>query len=803
MHASHWQLRAFVHSPKPNHIHYLGWRDIYEVNTVTKQRKITGVLPFSPRCFTSKNGLMCAGGDEGKFAVIRLSEAETAAPRQRESDEAIDIFERLEHSWLPPSARAQARTVPPPELPDVEMKQFGDQILNCITMWFPDDDAEEGAYTDPVAVIASNDNHMYIVDIGSKNLIQKLRHDEPVNLGQISPDGSVMVVVGDDPYMHVYKRTRVSYNPKLGSASDTFEWEKFSQTKLPGQRLGNTDDMRGSFTGSFSHRYLAIGTQYGDIAIFEIENLRNLHYPKPAVVFQSTRPNTKEGAIRSLQFNLSSSLDLLAITEDSGRVVVVDVRQFGKRQMLETDQEAGYEEVKLRENRDSHSSSILNTADADTDEDEPTHGSALTRHRRPATTTASELTRQDMEEILSTYGNRPLSQNEMGVLLAMQSERRRREANQGAREPLEVDTFASASTSSLLTPTSTAPSEAAAPPRRSAPRSEDRLRAISTRMGPGASPMQTAARLDSALSTHLARHRARREERAAERRASGREMTAEETEADANEARQARAMAEMMAVDAANLRQQTNVDFFDLDRLRENGLHRTAAAVVRITNSFARAELMERQRREEAGEPPLPEESRFRPPFGLMRRPLENRPPRMVHRTAGNWLDAEGEISPVRDASEATIINVLPASAREHLVVDPSAADPSAVASASPRPPAGILGEGRRYRVSTIWSRGPTRSFLTESEYLGSRYSHDDEEPLSVEERERLQERRAERMRDNLTREQMMTRQLQSMPWVPPERIATSGREFLYVRSNPTSKNQTTGCAWSSDGRTL
>lgn len=748
---------------------------------------------------------MCAGGDDGKFAVIRLSEAETAGPRQRESEEAIDIFDRSEHPWLPPSARAQAHAASAPELPDVEMKQFGDQILNCITMWFPDDDAEEGAYTDPVAVIASNDNHMYIVDIGSKNLIQKLPHEEPVNLGQISPDGSVMVVVGDDPYMHVYKRTRVSHNPKLGSASDTFEWEKFSQTKLPGQRLGNTDDMRGSFTGSFSHRYLAIGTQYGEIAIFQIEDLKTLHYPKPAVVFKSTRPNTKEGAIRSLQFNLSSSLDLLAITEDSGRVVVVDVRQFGKRQMLETDQEAGYEEVKLRENRDCHSSgSTPTTADADTDEDEPIHGSALTRHGRSAATTASELTRRDMEEILSTYGNRPLSQNEMGVLLAMQSERRRREANQGARgEPLEGDISASASTSSPLTTTSTAPSGAAAPSRRSAPRSEDRLRAISTRMGPGTSPMQTAARLDSALSTHLARHRARREERALERRTSGREMTAEEAELDANEARQARAMAEMMAVDAANLRQQANADFFDLDRLRENGLHRTAAAVVRITNSFARAELMERQRREEAGEPPLPEESRFRPPFGLMRRPLENRPPRMVHRTSGNRLDAEEENPPVRDASEATMTDVMPASAREPLAFDPTAADPSSTAAASPRPSAGILGEGRRYRVPTIWGRGPARSFLTESEYLGSRYSHDDEESLSPEERERLQQRSAERTRDNLTREQMMTRQLQSMPWVPPERIATSGREFLYVRSNPTSRNQTTGCAWSPDGRTL
>ena len=162
-------------------------------------------------------------------------------------------------------------------------------------------------------------------------------------------------------------------------------------------------------------------------------------------------------------------------------------------------------------------------------------------------------------------------------------------------------------------------------------------------------------------------------------------------------------------------------------------------SVVRITNSFARAELMERQRREEAGEPPLPEESRFRPPFGLMRRPLENRPPRMVHRTGANRMDVEEENSTVRspDASEATMTDVTPASATDHLAGDHTAADPSSTTAASPRPPAGILGEGRRYRVPTIWGRGPTRSFLTDSDYLSSRYSHDDEESLSPEERER------------------------------------------------------------------
>ena len=275
------------------------------------------------------------------------------------------------------------------------------------------------------------------------------------------------------------------------SASDRWQWEKFSQTKLPGQREGNRDDMRGSFAGSFSHRYLAVGTQYGEIAIFEIRDLQKSQHPKPTVAFKSTRPNTREGAIRFLQFNPNSSLDLLAISEDSGRVVVVDVRQFGKRQTLETDRDAGYDEVRLREERDGRLSPDLLSpaADADTTDDESPISNALVRQERSQARMSSRTTEQMRADIeaLQPHGRRP-SREEMAVLLAMQSERRRREERE--REARGVPT--------------PGPSEAA---RRRAPPSYERLEAINRSLGRPTDPRRTVEALESAFATHMAHHR--------------------------------------------------------------------------------------------------------------------------------------------------------------------------------------------------------------------------------------------------------------------------------------------------------
>lgn len=332
MNAGHWQLRSFVDSPKQNELHYLGGRDIYQINTSTLVREIVDTLPFPPRCLTSTNGWICCGGDHGKFSALRL---EAKEPSQNLPSEADDPLPLGFDSFIRPplgfsGRRGEADTT---QLPS-QVRIIGSEILNCITLWFPGPDTAEKSYTKPVAVVASNDHSIYIINLETLEVIQRLEEEEPVNLGRISPDGALLIVVGDDAFMHVYKRKR-QRGPTKGAGHNS--WSKYSSIQLPGQRIGDQDEMRGSFTGAFSERYLAVGTQYGVIAVFETQDLISSEDARPIMTFTTTRPGCKDGAIRSLQFNPSGLLDLLAVTEDDGRVIIADVRQFSKRQVIDMD----------------------------------------------------------------------------------------------------------------------------------------------------------------------------------------------------------------------------------------------------------------------------------------------------------------------------------------------------------------------------------------------------------------------------------------------------------------------------------
>lgn len=410
MNAGHWQLRAFVSSPSPNVIHYLGGRDIYQINTASLVREIVDTLPFTPRCLTSSNGWVCCGGEDGKFSALHLNAKDNRGNLSNQADDPLpldfDSFSRLHVGYS-----SQINTTQTAQHPS-EVRIIGPEILNCITLWFPGPDNAEGAHSTPVAVVASNDNSTYVVNLDTLEVIQSLEEKEPVNLGRISIDGSILIVVGDDPFMHVYKRQR---DKPIGKGCGEYSWHKFTSIQLPGQRLGDQDEMRGSFTGSFSERYLAVGTQYGVISIFKLEDLTASENPYPFFRFQTTRPGTREGAVRSLQFSSSRLADLLAVTEDGGRVIVADVRELGKRQEIDTEPSTdGLETVSLTERigdevpGDPRQQLDRNSVDEESPE------TFLERYQRQ---TALRL----------GLPSHQLTREETAVLEALQVERRRRE----------------------------------------------------------------------------------------------------------------------------------------------------------------------------------------------------------------------------------------------------------------------------------------------------------------------------------------------------------------------------------------
>ncbi|ELR04467.1 hypothetical protein VC83_01983 [Pseudogymnoascus destructans] len=417
MFAGHWQLRSFVHSPSLGKIHYLGVRDIYEIDTSKQTRRIVDTLSFKPKCLVSSNGWICCGGEKGRFTALHLDSNEGGVGPPSEADARLpldlDPFRRLHLSLQNrdsrPGAGADANRN------RSQMRIIGDEILNCITLWFPRSDVAEGAYTKPVAVVASNDLSAYIVDLKTLEIIESVEQVDPVNLGRISPDGSVLIVVGDDPYMHVYKRSLESGSRK---DEDDYSWSKCHAVQLPGQRIGDEGDMRGSFAGDFSDRYLAVGTQHGMVVVYETAHLIRPEKPRPIVTFPTTRPNTKHGAVRSLQFSPSSPYDLLAVTEDGGRVIVADVRSLNTRQVIDVGESVeGFELVTLTESTGDNAIDPRLQADLDARGDDSTDffDSFLDSGQRRA---APQLI---------NHGTHQLTRDETAVLEALQIERRRRE----------------------------------------------------------------------------------------------------------------------------------------------------------------------------------------------------------------------------------------------------------------------------------------------------------------------------------------------------------------------------------------
>lgn len=89
-----------------------------------------------------------------------------------------------------------------------------------------------------------------------------------------------------------------------------------------------------------------MGTQYGTISIFNVDALTQVPDVDPLLTyFTTSRPNAEHGAVRDMAFSPGPS-DLLAWTEDRGRVGIADIRTgFDSRQILYLDKPSDFEQL--------------------------------------------------------------------------------------------------------------------------------------------------------------------------------------------------------------------------------------------------------------------------------------------------------------------------------------------------------------------------------------------------------------------------------------------------------------------------
>lgn len=370
----HWQLRSLISAEKQNIIYFPGGsgsNHVQRLNTTTKECETVKFLSFSPRCLVAESGWICCGGETGEFTAIQL---ESTADDGNDLDLQLNLEPdaRLPLGFDSDSPRpedtvfslvAQSRRLNMSSRLNksytAKSQKLARDRVNCITMWFPPiaGPMHHGAYTEPAAVLANNDKTVVLVslrDFEGQDKVEPLdvvTYPDYVNRAIISPDGRLLVAILDDPFLYIHHRveTTIDENGPF-RADDKAEhcWELCGKILLKSQRRDDGSDSRGSFAACFSNTgaYLAVGTQYGTISIYDVAGLTDPDVTDPLLTsFTSSRPMAGSGAVRDMAF-CPGPYDLLAWTEDRGHVGVADLRSgFVQRQVLDISAEGDYEHV--------------------------------------------------------------------------------------------------------------------------------------------------------------------------------------------------------------------------------------------------------------------------------------------------------------------------------------------------------------------------------------------------------------------------------------------------------------------------
>lgn len=288
---------------------------------------------------------MCVGGaDDGNFAAIKVTGFPPADPADVDALLPLELASR---STLPrpPMLGAADR---------VKFEKIGDDIVNSISIHkFP---AEGEGRDEVVAVLTNNDKTVRIYSLTQNLEVTSLDLPFPMNHATISPDGQLLVAVGDQHNGFFFERAKSKKPSSMKTPEGRLqsippEWKLFQEVCL---YVPSGSPIEGYFTTAWSPsgRLCAVGSECGYITVFDVELLKRCEYGEDAIVqlISSTRPDTAigPGAVRTMQFS-PAPWDFLIWSEDQARVCVADVRSGLKvKQVLSLDpKEEGIERVEI------------------------------------------------------------------------------------------------------------------------------------------------------------------------------------------------------------------------------------------------------------------------------------------------------------------------------------------------------------------------------------------------------------------------------------------------------------------------
>ncbi|KAI9821270.1 MAG: hypothetical protein M1827_004006 [Pycnora praestabilis] len=354
---AHYQLRSLISSPETDKVYYASDKDIYCLLPSLRKRETVAILPFRIQCLVAGYGWVCAGGaDNGQFAAIKIDDDNTPSDRRDSIQRHADVdallpldldpeSRRQTHQYLSGGATSSESTRR--VRPELRIQEHGGVVVNSVTLhrWRHN---KRNLDLETVAVITNNDKTVRIFSLTQFRVLRTLEFAVPMNHALISPDSELLVAVGDEPIAYFYQRVVLNtLNPQERSDNDLtlthYDWRLCSRYRLKTYNSGRVDDSYGCFSTAFSPsgHLCAVASQEGFVTIFDTSLVSSSDHDNAVVeVFQSSRPMTKPGAVRTMYFS-PEPWDLLIWAEDHGKIGVADIRDnFNSRQIIEIETEA-------------------------------------------------------------------------------------------------------------------------------------------------------------------------------------------------------------------------------------------------------------------------------------------------------------------------------------------------------------------------------------------------------------------------------------------------------------------------------
>ena len=317
-------------------------KQVYALHIPTGRQELLAALQFSPTCIASGYGWICLGGyDHGTVAFLDISKCWLFGLPSISSSAEVDDLLPLDLDPHPQYlSQSQTRlNEPNPQRPSpiITRKAIGSAIVNGITVSrFVDSGCD--IPNDTVAVLSNNDGTVTIYSLSRQATLKRINLTKEINHASISPDGELLIAVGDINDVWIFKR----WTRKRLSGQHYYDWQELATIELVSTVI---NDWCFSTAWSPSGHMCMVASQFGVLTVFETSKIKKGMDHTDAIIhsLRSSRPVVCEPTVfipsapRSMAFS-PRPWDLVAWAEDHGRITVADLRDgFDSRQTIEVD----------------------------------------------------------------------------------------------------------------------------------------------------------------------------------------------------------------------------------------------------------------------------------------------------------------------------------------------------------------------------------------------------------------------------------------------------------------------------------